>query len=332
LGGFIATQGQNNGTAVPTNNDDGGFTIIGGGSGGGGGGRGTTSNGAGGGAGGGTVLMYAVRDINLVPSPSTTGTVTANGGRGGIITSGVAGTVGGGGGSGGGGSILMLAGRTVQFGGASGPPYYVTATKGTSVASQGFDGGNGSQGRTWLVDGDDAAAPGYPNGSLDDPISNLGANIGRVEFNTDEQVLVSKAIDLRTSKPKFNSASLTSSLTAGATAVLEARGSNDSFQQDSTAWVNSSLISQLNGYRYIQFRIRLDNNDPSNYSYVSGITVDYDLYDQKNFEMIAGCGRVGSDMKPLFLLAAVLIMLGLYLKSSNQRNSITSYNRRVSSL
>lgn len=325
LGGFLATQGQNNGTAVPTNNDDGGFTIFGGGSGGGGGGRGTTSNGAGGGAGGGVVRMYAVRDINMVPIPSETGTVTADGGPGGIITSGVAGTVGGAGGSGGGGSIRMFAGRTIQFGGAAGPPYYVTATKGTSPASQGFDGGNGSLGRTWLVDGDDAAAPGYPNGSLDDPISNLGANIGRVEFHTDEQVLVSKVLDLNSSKPTFVSASLSSSLSGGSTAVLEARGSTDSAQTDVTAWVNSSQISQLDGYRYIQLRIRLDNNEPSNYSYVTGITIQYELYDQKKFEMIAGCGRVGTNMTPILLLGFGLLLLSFLLKKQRRLPTVSHW-------
>lgn len=310
LAGYQATGGQDGSggfLAIGSNYPDEEFTVVGGGSGGGGGGGGTGSVGAGGGAGGGAIYMYAVQDITLVSTPSSTGEVRADGGDGGAVSGGAAATNGGGGGAGAGGSILMWSGNIVDFGGISGPPYLVTALEGSAAATNGLSGGKGGRGRTWIVDNDDAAPPGYPNGSLDDPISELGADVGRIEFSTDSQILVSQFIDLGTTKPTFNSATLFSTLAGGATATLEVRGSDDGSAGDATAWYSSAQIAQLNGKRFIQMRVTLDNNDPQSYSYVTGITIDYELFEQKNFEMIGACGRVSGVG-----LLSVLPLLALF--------------------
>lgn len=308
FGGYTPIDGEGSVGSAGTHGPNDDFSNVdsglvgGGGSGGGGGGAGSTSLGAGGGAGGGVILLYAVRDIIV----DATGEVRANGGNGGILAAGN----GGAGGGGGGGSILFFAGRTIDFLGASGPPYRVTANKGTAPVSNGKDGGAGGEGRTWLVDGDDAGAQGVPNGALDDPISNL-TSIGKVQFDLAAKILLSKVIDLNSTKTSFNALSAVGSLVGGSTLTIEARGSNDNFVNSDSGWILSSGIAALDGYRYLQLRLTLDNNDGTNYASVDSLTLDYTRNEQKQFEFVGACGRIGTT--PFHLGLFAFWILGFYI-------------------
>lgn len=289
------TGGATRGTHIP----DDSFQTIGGGSGGGGGGAGTTSKGAGGGAGGGVVLIYAVRDVLV----DATGEIRADGGNGGSALAGN----GGGGGGGAGGSILAFAGHIMDFYGA-GAPYRITAQKG-ATPSYATTAGDGGIGRTWLVDADDAGAEGFPNGGIDDPQS-LQTAIGKVQFVTTPQTLTSVVIDLGNTKPTPLTLSLDSSLPSSSTAVVEARGSDDS--STFTSWIPSTSIASLDGYRYLQFKITLTNNSTYNYSYVDTLNMSYNGMQQNQFDMVGACGRIGNT--PAHLGLFIFLILFVYFR------------------
>ncbi|MCB0412177.1 MAG: hypothetical protein KDD22_06595 [Bdellovibrionales bacterium] len=269
------------------------FTVSGGGSGGGGGDYSATSNGGGGGAGGGIIEIYAVGNIDV----ASTGEMYANGGVGG---GGGSGFTAGGGGGGGGGSIMMISGGDVRL---AGP---VRANKANGGSDAGPTGGQGADGRTWLLGqgGISIALPGYAI-NVENPYTQLAVE-GNVRYRTDKTFTYTTSIhDSFTSKPTINSVVPIQNLPTGSQIQLEWTSSDtSSFTPSSWNSFNSAQIGQ----RYLKFRIQLTNTDETSPATLDAMSVNYDPYRQQDFQFSGGCGRVitSANSSAIFILLMLL--------------------------
>lgn len=299
------------------------FQFLGGGAGGGGGDMNITTSlsGAGGGAGGGVVVIHAFGDIKIYP----TGGINANGGNGG----GNAAQNSGAGGAGGGGSIKLFALGEVY---SSGPVRAYGGTGGSN--NSGINGGRGGSGRTWLAgkSGYSQALPSYAlNAEKPDT---LLAHVGYGKFQTGTFTMSSKTLDSMSTRPSVTSATLTTSLSAGASSLLEL-SSGEVTDFTPTTWINASSITEPQA-RYFRFRASLTNTDEAAGAYVNSMQINYTPYLQQEFEFNqGGCGRVAvispsnnddSQGPPwfyilsLFVIFSLPIMLALKLKSQSVHN------------
>lgn len=301
-----STPSGGGGSGAGNNNQDDAFTTIAGGSGGGGGGLydqadANQSSGGGGGGGGGIVIIHSVGNIVI----SATGTITTNGGSGGGASAG--GGMAGSGGGGGGGGVQLMSGGNVTL---VGP---VTALEGAGGTSDGGNGGNGGRGRTWI------AALISVTGNTDNPISQL-VGTGNVRYVTTAVNFYSNTIDINNTLPKYETATLTSSLTGGSTATVQLAGSTDGVSF--TNFATSSDFGQLNYNRYFKYQITLTNTDTTSPAYISALNIGYDGHQQDDFSFTAaGCGTTSTTKTPPasglpFLLVLILwIFLRLRIKT-----------------
>lgn len=279
-----------------SNFPDNAFSETGGGSGGGGGSvyfdpadLANHSSGGGGGAGGGAIFLSAVRDIEI------RGSVLAKGGNGGGTSSTLRGGAGGGGG---GGSIAVWAGRDLIFTGAISASNGLGGESGVDAADLPLgdnpnrsDGGDGSVGRTWITD-KDKCGTGICT-STEVPSTLLGDE-GRVLSQLKVYTIISKVIDLENSQPLFESASVTGHVGSGSSVAIQlATGSTPDF--DPTAlWKDVSGLGGEKLDRYLRFKIILDNQDAVDPTTIEAIQIDYQGYQQNEFNFVSNCGRLNS--------------------------------------
>lgn len=280
---FDATNGvrppAGTGGTKGTRFEDNDFSITGGGSGGGGGavytGADTAnrSSGGGGGAGGGVIHIFAVGDITVGAS----GAVRANGGNGG----GTSGTfLAGAGGGGAGGSILMFSAGSISFSGA------VTATKGGGGSSNGGNGGNGSQGRTWITDGD-----GVASGVAESPASLL-LLFGNVGFRTGSFSASTLTLDTLSTKPNLSSFDpVVANSTSGSLALSLATSEDESFSQG-VSFISSDQLLGQNVERYNRVSVSLTNTSTTAPYTLQSLTISYQGLFVDDFEFKSTCGQV----------------------------------------
>lgn len=291
------------------------FQFVGGGAGGGGGDHRLASglSGGGGGAGGGVVVIHAFGDIKISP----TGGINANGGNGG----GNAGQNSGAGGAGGGGSIRLFALGDVMV---SGPVRAYGGTGGSNTS--GVNGGRGGAGRTWLSgkSGYSVALP--PNALNAEKPDTLLAHVGYGRFQSGTFTLSSKPLDSSSTRPDVTGVTLTTSLSSGASALLEI-SSGESNDFSPVTWVDGNSVTDPQS-RYLRFRASLTNTDESNGAYVQSVQVNYSPYYQQEFDFDqGGCGMIsrgeGNSPPPFFLLMlSVLFLLPLLLALKLKAQSV----------
>ncbi len=288
-------------------------TIAGGAGGGGGGNEGGASPGGGGGAGGGAVLITAVRDFSLGTAPSSvTGFIYVNGGNGGGSSS-----TGGPGGGGGGGSVNVFAGRNIDI--------YNTSGSGASQANGGTGGTNsnalvgavGGGGRSWYssvfynVSGTGSYTPAEQA-----PVVH-GNN---VEFNSAAQNVVSKPYDTQSSAPSGISLSI-SPVSAD---FVEAGGSSDNFVSDDTGW--TTTFANLDGKRYLRFRVTITTSNVTTPTMVSSVTMTYTPSILSDFQFGGACGRVDAaspwNLLPLAIVILYLLTLKFVTQKQRRRNGL----------
>lgn len=295
-GGAFANEGAND--------QDDGFATIGGGSGGGGGFAHSMglndSSGGGGGAGGGAILMYAVGTITLEQVTAGNGKILANGGDGGGYSGGATPSAGGGGG-GGGGSILMFSRGDIEF------------RVGTEVSAIGgiggdvpiADGGDGSDGRTWITDSNGAAGGVV----LEDPLTLL-IWPGDVEYQINTFTADSIALDFGNSGPTLTAATPVTAGTGTVTVTMDT-SDNASFIP---AYVNPATLIGSELGRFFKFRVSINNTSATNPARITAMTWTYDGREEGEFDFKAACGTVKNPSPPsggfwLFLIIPVLYAL-----------------------
>ena len=230
------------------------------------------ATGGGGGAGGGSIYIHAVKDITI------TGQILANGGNGGGSAS--AGK-GGGGGGGAGGSIQIFAGGNLLIEGE------VLAEGGAGGITAGGEGGAGGTGRTWVADSD--GPPTVPGGDVS-PMPII-FDLGSVKYQTGTFDIISSLIDTRASAPEFQSATVDATVSGASSVALEVAGSETPFDAASAQWISAASISDLNGKRYLRFRVRIDNQSSTDPVIVRAVTFEYRQSDHGRFEF-ASCQSV----------------------------------------
>ena len=268
---------------------------YGGGSGGGGGGAysgvdgANHSSGGAGGAGGGVILLRAVRDIEI------SGSVFARGGQGGGTT----GTLrAGGGGGGGGGSIAVWAGRDLIFTGAISASNGLGGDSGIDNADlpagdfpdQG-DGGDGSQGRTWITDKDKCGTGICPSNEVP---GTLLLDEGRVQSELTSYTIVSKAIDLQNTQPILLSVTLSEYLSSGSSSTIELATGKTADFDPTGLWSSEASLQNSRIDRYLRFRITLNNQDLVDPSILESITINYEGYQKNKFNFVGACGAIAS--------------------------------------
>ncbi|HVK62063.1 MAG TPA: hypothetical protein VM432_10950 [Bdellovibrionales bacterium] len=293
-GGIVGGGGGSAGIS----DDDSEFATVGGGAGGGGGAAFTDasdapahSSGAGGGAGGGSIYIYSVGDI-LVD-----GLVTTDGGDGGVSAG--AGR-GGGGGGGAGGSILMFSGDDIVINGT------ITAQRGSGGISTGGDGGDGGDGRTWVIDKNSLPTL---NGALD-PLGLL-STWGSVTYRTGAFRIVSKTLDLESSKPLLTSADVESTVSGTSTVSVEIASADSPFTASSANWVSASSLLKKEIKRYVRIRVTINNDSETTPARASKVTLSWTPYEQSEFEF-SSCGVVTTSPPsngPGNLIAIALMLM-----------------------
>lgn len=273
----------------------------GGGSGGGGGGAylfsdAQQSRGGGGGAGGGVIIVTAVGDI------VNNGSILATGGAGGGASSALGA---GSGGAGGGGTVWMT---TVSSFTDSGT---INANKGSGggVTAPGTGtGGNGCEGRTWLIQSTGIAG-GTP--ILETPSSAL-ADVGEVHYSKSAYTAQTTSIDIRNSAPFFESFTLTSSLPGSSTASLLVAQSSDNFVNDDSGFVASSNLTNTQGKRFIKFKIQLQlaTSPPAatTAAKVSQVSLQYQGHTESDFQFGPACGQISGPGEGFFWLGILTLI------------------------
>lgn len=279
------------------------FSILAGAGSGGGGGSAydngadpaAHSSGAGGGAGGGNIQIYVARDLTV----AATGSITVDGGAGGSV---LGGDKGGAGGGGAGGSILIFAGRDIVNDGA------ITAAAGVGGTTAGGVGGDGSWGRTWLVEKD-----GFAGGTnIEDPDTELLLP-GDVRYETGVTYTVtSTAIDMLNSHPTFTQ--LPISLTNVGASVLsyDLATSAQSDLAGLSIFLPSTSFLNLESERYMRFQIQFDNTNALTPIRIQSVGFTYTGFEQTEFDFVTGCGRVGPASPPSGGLVLLLLPLVLF--------------------
>lgn len=233
------------------------------------------SSGGGGGAGGGVVHITAKGDITV----SASGAIYVNGGAGG----GSATTLKGGAGGGGAGGSVFIAtvGDIITDG-------IIKAERGAGGTSNGNNGGDGSWGRTWVIEKDGFASGGV----AEDPQTQLNVP-GQVRYQTGTTyTTLTKAIDLYNSKPIFKSLTESISNQGGATLTVTVAQSDSDDISGFVTYDSLASLSDQELKRYIQFKIELDNTSSSNSVTLNSLSLTYDGNVQNDFEFVAGCGLI----------------------------------------
>ena len=289
-----------------------------GGSGGGAGGAyapavvdGFEGTGGGGGGGGGTVVIHAVGNINLV---DVTSFIAAFGGSGGAAGDGnlwsTPGTgLGGAGGGGAGGTIWLAAGNQIsdsanlgsRWEGLQAVQRYGGGGDADSV------GADGSFGRIWATDVNcTGTAAGPTNCPLSpDPYVDL-TEFGSTRYQLGNIEFYSKAIDLNNTGPELVSLTVSSTVPAQVTTMVQA--SDDGSFASTSGEVAASQISTLSGHRFIRVHITINNNNATTPVKVTGITLDYTPQNTTKFEFVSACGRIDTPWY-LILFALFLVMV-----------------------
>lgn len=307
------------------------LTTLLGGSGGGGGAAYTlggvnNSSGGGGAGGGGAIQISAGGNIQI----TSTGEVLAKGGAGGGTSSGSL-LAGCGGGGAGGAIVLMAAGQYNNEG-------KVNADRSSGGSgSSGGAGGNGAVGRTWLVDSRDFTTwPSLPPGAEETPSPNM-SEFGRIYYSKTSYVVESDLYDTKNSSPSYDRLETDEVKPSGSSIGYELAGSSDQFASDTTGFVSSSQISQLNGKRYFKFRVTMQSANRESTPEVRAIRLH--IIDHVQYKFLfetSGCARIHpSDQRTsplgmlIFLSYLILITKapGYLLDSSSRKNLV--YKRAV---
>ncbi|MCB9027336.1 MAG: hypothetical protein H6625_13525 [Bdellovibrionaceae bacterium] len=278
------------------------FAEVGGGSGGGGGsvfsdGTGASSNGGGGGGGGGIIDIVVLGNISI----GNTGKIFAYGGSGG---GNITGLRAGGGGGGGGGSISIFAKGDIVN---DGVVHAQRGLGGITNAANGGDGGDGGNGRTWISE-KDVIPTGL--GTIDPPsfLVTTGAVRYKIGIFTTESI----SFDLMNSRPRLQSATITSDLQSGSSASIEVSLSDDS-NFTPLVWEGLSNLTQSPS-RYFKYKLILDNQNASLPSSVSKITIDYEPFVEEEFNFTGGCGSINkTHSNSQIFIVIFLLMLPMML-------------------
>ena len=264
------------------------FSSIGGGAGGGGGEMYDNiadpvtehASGAGGGAGGGSIYLYAVGSITVA---SGNGAIRAQGGNGGGSASV---RKAGAGGGGAGGSILVFSGGQVVINGV------INALGGTGGVSAGGNGGAGGAGRSWVVDSDTNPSG---TGSLD-PGSSLPTT-GTVNYRTGNFEIISQLLDLNSTRPTLQSASVDATVSGASTVTLQIAASDAPFDSSTAQWVASTALSSASGKRYLRFRVLINNQSTSSPAVARSVSIVYQPSETAQFDF-ASCQLTKSSAPP----------------------------------
>jgi len=297
--GTVATSGGGGGGGVAAGNyEDSAIRNAGGGAGGGGGARGTNYSGAGGGAGGGHVEIYALRDLTI----SNTGRINVSGGSGGTS----AGDSGGGGG-GASGTIKIIAGgtSTISNGGTNPKSLMTNGAGGTSTT--GSAGGSGARGRIWIIDnaGENCFAPECDTNQN----GGITTNPGTVEYKTGLHSSTSIAYDLNNHHTSLTLLSTTVLNAPNGTITLTAQGSKKGFGSDSTAFVLPGSIADLNGSRYVRYKVDINNTNTTAPIALDTATLTYTPGSSSSFNFSAGCGTIDPNSQQNRLISFFIFLL-----------------------
>jgi hypothetical protein len=273
-------------------------------------GGGGDGSGAGGGGGGGVIEITAGGNIHL----GATGQVLATGGDGGDLAGG--GVKSGGGGGGAGGAIVLIAGGTLVDDGV----INADGGQGGGTTAPAVDG-NGAQGRTRFVNSGIA----WTGTGTESPLPNMPGSVansfGQTWHSKSSYWILSKSFDTENSSPVYTGITKTESKPTGSTITYQLAGSSDDFQSDTTGFVDSSQISQLNGKRYFKVKILMssDPTDRTHFPEVSALSINFDPHFQNEFlfKSLAGCAAIHHSDKDSDQrsgpIATLLFLFTLYL-------------------
>ena len=310
-----------NGTAG-SSTDEPEFSTLSGGAGGGGGsdwdaGAATAQgSGAGGGAGGGVIILVAGGNIDL----GTSGYVLASGGDGGSVDSP---RLAGAGGGGGGGGVILFAVNRIQYDNSSLPR--IRVGKGDGGSGNNASGGDGANGRTWLIDSE-----GVPADNIEDIAGNF-ILFGEVGYQTGSYTATTTAFEILNRAPSFLSESLADTVPSGSSFTLElAFGETSDFDPSGLFADSSTIVGvQQDGLRYVKARLSVTSSVADDPVLIESGDIEFSGYLQEDFDLSTGCARVsgeeGSGSGGLMILLMCLlpfaVTTGLRRRSSSDRCS-----------